>query len=166
MKILMTLFTVCFLATTLTGCGKELSGTYKHEGSGRIMEFKSSTDFKIRYPDSTVVAGTYEKKDIYELNTEDGSVITFVKKGKNSLIMDDVRYVKQKGKIKISTYLLFIYFFVAFVLIISAICKPNDMLLLILIGILWPIALLFLTFVFLFVILLAIVTRGKMFDVT
>jgi len=109
MKNLITFLTVCCLAAILTGCNKGLSGTYKQEESGQIIEFTSSTDFIIRYPDSAVINGTYKKIDGYELFVEEDTVIAFAQKAGKSFVMNDNRYVKQKEKSKISTYLFVIY---------------------------------------------------------
>ena len=109
MKGSVTLLTVCFFASVLIGCSKGLSGKYKHEESGQIIEFTSSTDFIIRYPDSAVIGGTYKKIDGYELFVEEDSVIAFAQKAGKSFVMNDNCYVKQKEKSKIPTYLFVIY---------------------------------------------------------
>ena len=113
MKKLITLLTVCCLAIMQTGCSKGLSGTYKHEGSGQIIEFKKSADFKLRYPKGTVVAGTYKKTEAgYELIRADGSAFAVIKKEGKALRMGSDQFIKQKEKFRIPVYLQMIYFLV------------------------------------------------------
>ena len=138
MKNLVTLFTVCLLVTIFMGCSKGLSGTYKNEDSGQIVEFNNSTDFSIRHPDVTVATGTYEKKDGgYELRMDGGSAVTFAKKEGKSLRMADALYVKQN--VNVLAILMYIYFGIAAILIIAAFVDLNEAFWLILMGILWPI---------------------------
>jgi len=74
---------------------------YKNEEKGKTVEFKSSTDFKIRYPDGTVIDGTYKKtKTGYELSVACGFILAIAKQDGKVLRMDDDLYVKQKEKHK------------------------------------------------------------------
>ena len=166
MKNLVTFFTVCFFATTLIGCSKGLSGTYKHDGSGRIIEFKSSTAFNIRYPDSTVVAGTYKKtKEGYEFSMAGGLVFAVVKKEGKSFVVNGDLYVKQKGKTLF--YLTVIYLVVLLLSIIlniwNSITTKEEPFSAIFFSIFWPI---FLAFFLVVLIPLLIITDGELIDVT
>jgi len=126
MKNLVTLFTVCLLATIFIGCSKGLSGTYKNEESGQIVDFNNSTDFTISHPDVTVATGTYEKKDgEYELRMDGDSVVAFANKEGKSLRMDDAHiYVKQN--VNVLAILMYIYFGIAAILIIAAFADLNE----------------------------------------
>ena len=109
MKKLIELLVLSVFAIVLTGCGKGLSGTYKHEKSGKIVEFASSTDFKMHYPNGAVIDGTYRKtKAGYELSAAGGSVFAVTKKEGKSLQIDDALYLKQKEKS------IYIYYIVVF----------------------------------------------------
>ena len=177
MKDSVTLLTVCFFASMLIGCSKELSGTYKHKESSQIIEFAGSKDFIIRYPDSAVIDGTYKKTDGYELYGEAGSVIALAKKDGKSFVMNGNRYVKQKEKSKIPVYLFVIYCIGTLLLYIWIhwFCMSENttfeiIATMILVAIFWPIGfvlfLIVLVPILLFVLILFIITGGKLIDVT
>ena len=109
-------------AILLTGCDKGLSGTYKYEESGKTIEFTSSTDFKMHYPNGAVIDGTYKKtKAGYEFSVTGGSVLAVAKKEGKTLQMDDNLYVKQKENHKyhyLYMVLVILYYVGGFSLII------------------------------------------------
>jgi len=171
MKDSVTLLTVCVFASVLIGCSKGLSGTYKHEKSGKIVEFASSTDFKMHYPNGAVIDGTYKKtKAGYELSAAGGFIIAVAKKEGKNLRMGNVQYVMQKANSKILHYCTVIYLAVSLLCVIlntwyssTVNGEPYSTIFL---SFFWPIILVFLLFVLVVLIILAIITKGEMIDVT
>jgi len=158
---------ICFLANLLVVSNRGLSGKYKHEESGQIMEFISSSKFKIQNPDESIVTGTYQKtKEGYELKIGGGSVVELAKKDGKTFIMNAKRYVKQKGNVKIPTYLFVIYGVVAFTFFVFAFWGyfnyvNHDAYNLLLTGLFWPIVLILGLLVIFIWLVLCFITRNE-----
>ena len=154
MKNPITLIPVCVFTIMLTGCSSGLSGTYQHKESGQKIEFTSATSFNMVYPDGAIVTGTYKKPDDgYELILSGGTVVALAGKNGKFLMMDDNRYVKQKGNFKIPAYLLAIYGVIMLLFVLNGIADQSDQRFLILFGIFWPIAFVILLMLIIFLLI-------------